>query len=228
MSQLTKSEHFLVQHAAAFLLLREPEIMHVVGNLNEMVQLLQRDGSQSGGYTDVLFGVTLKVLLKYEATDSHHGAGPGTIKIPTFIDHCITALMEMDMTVEGILRKSGHLRQITEVINALDHAGGNGYTNRDVFEVVFLFLDWVSTFAHIDVKIGNGMDLSNIAKVMAPTLLHPSHRDPHPTEVPAMIAATLQLLEDQHILHEIPLELAHILHVPMPATKDSRTLLQRM
>lgn len=39
------------------------------------------------------------------------------------------------------------------------------------------------------------------ATVMAPTLLRPTDRDPHPTELPAMIAAVLTLLEDQHILH---------------------------
>ena len=32
------------------------------------------------------------------------------------------------MTVEGILRKSGNLHQIAEVVNALDLAGGDGYT----------------------------------------------------------------------------------------------------
>lgn len=40
--------------------------------------------------------------------------------------------------------------------------------NRDVFEVVFLFLDWLSTYAHININIGNGMDLSNIAKGAPP------------------------------------------------------------
>lgn len=31
-------------------------------------------------------------------------------------------------------------------------------------EVVFLFLDWLSSFAHINLKVGNQMDLSNIAR----------------------------------------------------------------
>lgn len=288
LSELSKSEHWLLQHAAASLLLREPEIMQVVGNFNGMVQLLEKEKTPTGGYTEALFGVSLNILMKYEATDSHHGVGPGTIKVPTFVDHCITALMEMDVTVQGILRKSGNLHQLAEVVNALDHAGGDGYTvdlsgldpvtlaslfkrflgmlpdsvctgrlfglfltaskiknpsarkrtmhlvvcmmpktNRDVFEVVFLFLDWLSTYAHININIGNGMDLSNIAKVMAPTLLRPAHRDPHPTEISAMISTVLLLLEDQHILHEIPFELSRILHIQPPETKDSRTLLHR-
>ncbi|KAM0747374.1 RhoGAP-domain-containing protein [Meredithblackwellia eburnea MCA 4105] len=287
LSQLTRTEHFLIQHAAAALLLREPEIMRAVGSFETMISILQKEQSPKG-YSEKLFGVSLKVLMKYEATDSHHGVGPGTVKIPTFVDHCITALREMDMSVEGILRKTGNLHQIAEVINALDHAGGDdGYAvdlsgldpvtlaslfkrflrelpdpvltsklfnvllaasriknpsarkrsmhlaiclmpkaNRDVFEVVFLFLDWLSSYAHITVKIGNGMNLSNIATVMAPTLLRPTHRDPHPQEVPAMIRTVLLLLEDQHILHEVPLELAKFLRIPAPAAKDSHSLLQ--
>lgn len=48
--------------------------------------------------------------------------------------------------------------------------------------------------------------------VMAPTLLRPSHRDPKPVELTSMIAAVLSLLEDQHLLHSVPSELAHVLH----------------
>ncbi|KAI5474490.1 hypothetical protein MNV49_003213 [Pseudohyphozyma bogoriensis] len=291
MSELSKTEHYLVQHSAASLLLKEPEIMSVVGSFNGMVNLVSQGSSRAhGGYNEELFGVSLKTLLKYESTQSHHGIGPGTIKIPTFIDHCITALMQMDMTIEGILRVPGNQHLIKEIVNALNHPGGQGgYTvdlaaidpltlgsifkkfladlpdpvltshlfhlflaashiknvavrkramhlvvcmmpkaNRDVMEVVFLFLDWLSTYAHINVKVGNRMDLSNIATVMAPTLLRPSSRDPHPAEVPAMIAAVLTLLEDQHILHEIPFELAKALHIPLPPEKDSHSLLSRL
>ena len=74
-------------------------------------------------------------------------------------------------------------------------------TNRDVLEVVFLFLDWLSKFAHISIKDGNLMDLSSIATVMAPTLLRPHNRDARQEEVPAMITSVLNLLEDQKILH---------------------------
>lgn len=54
---------------------------------------------------------------------------------------------------------------------------------------------------------------------MAPTLLRPTHRDPKPTEINAMIAAILSLLEDQHFLHTVPLELAQVLHLHAPPRK---------
>ncbi|KAL7344415.1 Rho GTPase activation protein [Rhodotorula toruloides] len=183
----------------------------------------------------------------------------------------------MDMTTEGILRKSGKFRVVNEIINALDSSGGNDTVidlaaldpitladlfkrflaalpdpvltghlfnlfiacshiknvgirrramhlviclmpraNRDVMEVIFLFLDWLSTFAHITVKDGNKMELTSIAKIMAPTLLRPLHRPPHPHEVPSMISSVLLLLEDQHLLHSVPVELAQVLHIEVP------------
>lgn len=73
--------------------------------------------------------------------------------------------------------------------------------NRDVVEIVFVFLAWLSEYAHVDVKAGNGMDLSNIAKVMAPTLIRPTHRQARMNEVGSMNKAVLCLLEDQHILN---------------------------
>ncbi|GAA6022617.1 hypothetical protein JCM11491_000702 [Sporobolomyces phaffii] len=116
--------------------------------------------------------------------------------------------------------------------------------NRDVMECVFLFLTWLSKHAHVSVIDGERLDLTGIATIMAPILLRPKDRDPHPTELNSMIAAVLNLLEDQHILHgkevhtqpsriprekkeeadpnvmytkEIPFELAHLLHLEPPA-----------
>lgn len=42
-----------------------------------------------------LFGTPLPVVTHHEGVDSFHGADPhGTVRIPEFIDHCITALMQ--------------------------------------------------------------------------------------------------------------------------------------
>lgn len=97
-----------------------------------------------------LFGTSLKYLTMHEGIDSFHGADPhGTVRIPEFLDHCITAMMQAgasssavfffsrinlgltllsllsDMTVEGILRKSGKVRVVREIMHALDTSGGN-------------------------------------------------------------------------------------------------------
>ncbi|ORY88599.1 Rho GTPase activation protein [Leucosporidium creatinivorum] len=284
-------QHLAVRHAAATLLMKEPEMQYITGRRSDMVSLLERGESQAqgGGPTKALFGVPLSTLVLHESTDSHHGIAPNTtLRIPTFIDHCLTALMQMDVTVEGILRRSGNLHQLHSIMLALDNAGGNDTVidlaaidqitlasllkkflaklpdpvltehlfdlfvatshiknmwirkramhlvvcmmpkvNRDVMEVIFLFLDWLSTFAHITVKDGNQMELTSMAKVMAPTLMRPYGRDAKVEELPAMIAAVFNLLEDQHIYHEIPFELAHVLHMDLPR-RDTRSLLKKM
>ncbi|KAJ8296647.1 Rho-type GTPase-activating protein 1 [Rhodotorula toruloides] len=286
LSSLTPVQHHLVRHAAAALLLKDHR--HGRGVFEGIERVLERmwERGEEVGYVHgggkgrpvKLFGTPLKYLTKHEGVDSFHGANPhGTVRIPEFVDHCITALKMMDMTTEGILRKSGKFRVVNEIINALDSSGGNDTVidlaaldpitladlfkrflaalpdpvltghlfnlfiacshiknvgirrramhlviclmpraNRDVMEVIFLFLDWLSTFAHITVKDGNKMELTSIAKIMAPTLLRPLHRPPHPHEVPSMISSVLLLLEDQHLLHSVPVELAQVLHIEVP------------
>ncbi|GAA5823699.1 hypothetical protein JCM3770_006682 [Rhodotorula araucariae] len=288
-STLTRAQHHLVQHAAAALLLKDKkrgtlhdEFEKALGGIEHLVERIEvgmRIGhAGKGGRPEKLFGTPLPDITKHEGIDSFHGANPhGTVRIPEFLDHCITALKMKDVTTEGILRRSGNLRILSEITAALDNSGGDDTVidlaaldpvtladlmkrflsalphpvltghlfdlfiacshiknvglrrramhlviclmprvNRDVFEVIGVFLNWLSQFAHITVEVGNQMDLTNIATVMAPTLLRPAHRDAHPTEYPSMIAAVLSLLEEQHILHAVPYELAQVLRLDVP------------
>ncbi|KAM0787044.1 hypothetical protein ACM66B_006310 [Microbotryomycetes sp. NB124-2] len=291
LSQLDKREHYVVQHAAALFLTKQSELKHMLKGFEHVVSTLEKSNAPRDPHEKhepALFGTSLATLTKYEGVDSHHSLSGTPVRIPSFIDHCISALKKMDVATEGILRKTGNLKKINEVIRALDNAHGDGTVvdlaalepvdlaslfkkflsflpdpvmsghlfglwlatthiknvalrkramhfviclmpkvHRDVLEVVFLFLVWLSDFAHVKVQVGNQMDLTNIARVMAPTLLRPYHRDPRVTELPAMVAAVLNLLEDQHVLHEIPQELAHVLQIE-PAKKDTRGLLQQL
>ncbi|KAI9695599.1 MAG: hypothetical protein M1820_008524 [Bogoriella megaspora] len=45
-------------------------------------------------------------------------------------------------------------------------------SHRDTMEVLFCFLNWVSSFSHIDEESGSKMDLHNLATVMAPNILY--------------------------------------------------------
>ena len=45
---------------------------------------------------------------------------------------------------------------------------------------------------------------------MAPVLLSPKNRQPHQTELKSTIAAVLNLLEDQHILHGLVFSLSFL------------------
>ena len=49
--------------------------------------------------------------------------------------------------------------------------------HRDSMEVLFAFLQWVSSFSHVDEDTGSKMDTHNLATVMAPNILHLGKRD---------------------------------------------------
>lgn len=128
MSELTPRQHLAVRHAAATLLMKEPEMQHITRKRSDMTSLLERgeEQAQGGGPTKgesflfdqregvelteayasliALFGVPLSTLVLHESTDSHHGIAPDTtLRIPTFIDHCLTALMQMGTSLVSFL-----------------------------------------------------------------------------------------------------------------------------
>lgn len=71
-----------------------------------------------------------------------HGAGPGSVRIPSFVDDVISAMKQMgmsistpsepttsadysllgtsDMSVEGVFRKNGNIRRLKDLSEALD------------------------------------------------------------------------------------------------------------
>ncbi|KAF7727490.1 hypothetical protein EC973_007468 [Apophysomyces ossiformis] len=66
------------------------------------------------------FGVPLDVLVDKDGIESNLGAGPTRIKIPTFIDESISAMKQMDMSIEGIFRKNGNIRRLKELTEEID------------------------------------------------------------------------------------------------------------
>ena len=44
--------------------------------------------------------------------------------------------------------------------------------HRDTMEVLFTFLNWVSSFSHVDEESGSKMDIHNLATVITPNILH--------------------------------------------------------
>ena len=44
--------------------------------------------------------------------------------------------------------------------------------HRDTMEVLFTFLNWVSSFSHVDEESGSKMDIHNLATVIAPNIIH--------------------------------------------------------
>lgn len=50
-------------------------------------------------------------------------------------------------------------------------------SHRDTMEVLFNFLQWVSSFSHVDEESGSKMDIHNLATVITPNILHLGKRE---------------------------------------------------
>ncbi|RCH93103.1 hypothetical protein CU098_005993, partial [Rhizopus stolonifer] len=66
------------------------------------------------------FGVPLDLLTERTGVESNLGSGHSPVKLAAFIDDSITAMRQMDMTVEGVFRKNGNIRRLKELTEALD------------------------------------------------------------------------------------------------------------
>ncbi|KAI8369158.1 hypothetical protein EDC96DRAFT_504096 [Choanephora cucurbitarum] len=68
------------------------------------------------------FGVPLDLLTERTGVESNLGSGHSPVKLAAFIDDSITAMRQMDMTVEGVFRKNGNIRRLKELTEALDRS----------------------------------------------------------------------------------------------------------
>lgn len=66
------------------------------------------------------FGVPLDLLTERTGVESNLGSGHSPVKLAAFIDDSITAMRQMDMTVEGVFRKNGNIRRLKELTDAVD------------------------------------------------------------------------------------------------------------
>ncbi|KAF9909408.1 hypothetical protein BX616_011173 [Lobosporangium transversale] len=135
LSELSALELFIVQHMAVLTL---APIVADYFTLEELLDLIgQRKPTLWGRFVKNLktekkktkaegtFGVPLEVLVERNGVDSSLGAGPGRIRIPSFIDDSITAMRNMDMSVEGVFRKNGNIRRLKELSEAIDKDPGS-------------------------------------------------------------------------------------------------------
>ncbi|KAF7727507.1 hypothetical protein EC973_007485 [Apophysomyces ossiformis] len=208
------------------------------------------------------FGVPLDILVEKNGVESNLGAGPTRIRIPSFVDDSISAMKQMDMSIEGIFRKNGNIKRLKVTSEEIDK-NPSGYQlinerpiqiaaltkkflrelpdplltfklhklfivaqkleteaerkrvthlaccllpkpNRDTMEVLFLFMKWVATFAHIDEESGSKMDLLNLATVLAPNILYSKSKDPAKDESFAAIESVHMLLKYQEEFCTVP------------------------
>lgn len=110
LSELSALEYFIVKHAAAITLASDlpPYRDFDAAGLDELLDIIDAKKNNfwgklfKGANKDKkevkkkgIFGVPLEVLVERHGTDSMLGAGPGSVRVPTFIDDAITALKQM-------------------------------------------------------------------------------------------------------------------------------------
>lgn len=126
-SELSKNEHFILRHIAveAFLGMKESFTREELTNLIQTRKLptfwdkFKFGGGDKNKHINV-FGVDLADVTRRYGVDSDLGVGPAQLRIPIVVDDVINALRQKDMSVEGIFRLNGNiknLREHTEQIN---------------------------------------------------------------------------------------------------------------
>ena len=83
--------------------------------------------------------------------------------------------------------------------------------HRDTLEVLFVFLKWVASFAHLDERTGSKMDLPNLATVICPSILYSQGRDAVRDDQFGAIRVVQALLENQDEFYTVPEEFAGLL-----------------
>ncbi|KAL3497141.1 hypothetical protein BJX62DRAFT_3643 [Aspergillus germanicus] len=279
-SELSALEFFIVRHVAV--LSMEP-LLDGAFTLEELLSLIESrkptiwnifgrafaKDAKKGGKKKGVFGVSLDLLVEKEGTESSHGVGPGALRIPTLVDDAVSAMRQMDMSVEGVFRKNGNIRRLKEISELID----NKYeqvdltkenpvqiaallkkflrempdplltfklhrlfvasqkisdpekqkrvlhltccllpkAHRDTMEVLFAFLNWTSSFSHVDEETGSKMDIHNLATVVTPNILYPNTKTSGVDESFLAIEAVNALITYNDTMCEIPEDLQSVL-----------------
>ena len=135
-SELSGLEYFIVRHLAVLSMqpLLDPDF-----TLEELLTLIEarkapnfwnKFGKAFGGKDTRkaskkkgVFGVPLDVVVERDGADSTDGVGPGALRIPAIVEDTITALKNKDLSVEGVFRKNGNIKKLTEQVGAIDRDG---------------------------------------------------------------------------------------------------------
>ncbi|KAG5513491.1 hypothetical protein PMAC_000923 [Pneumocystis sp. 'macacae'] len=217
-----------------------------------------------------VFGVPLEILVKENGVNSEHGMVPGCLHIPEFIDEIISAMKQMDVSVEGIFRKNGNIKRLNDFTESIDNNFNSLSFNDEspiqlaalmkkflrelpeplltfklhklflasqkiddedtrhrvlhltccllpkchlnCMEAIFLFLNWVASFADINDESGNKMDVYNLATVITPDILYSKNKKTRVDEAILAIKVVYTLIEFIDKFSLVPADLLSTLH----------------
>ena len=76
-------------------------------------------------------------------------------------------------------------------------------SHRDSMEVLFSFLNWASSFSHVDEESGSKMDIHNLATVITPNILYANAKNVAMDESFLAIEAVHSLIEYNEAMCEV-------------------------
>lgn len=130
LSELSALELFIVKHMAVMMLHQSPLKEFVpFDELIEFIEMRKNTfwGKLFKGGKDKkkvekkgIFGIPLEILVERNGADTTLGASATHLRVPTFVDDIISAMKQMDVSIEGIFRKNGNIRRLKELSEALD------------------------------------------------------------------------------------------------------------
>ncbi|WFD08158.1 Rho-type GTPase activating protein Rga1 [Malassezia vespertilionis] len=128
-SALAPEALYVLKHLALLYLQKSPLAAHVAeDDLLELVEVRKntlwgklfkpnnrRDVRKKG-----TFGISLEWLVERSGADSTLGATPAPMRVPSIVDDIVSAMRQMDVSVEGIFRKNGNVRRLKDLAEQLD------------------------------------------------------------------------------------------------------------
>lgn len=102
-------------------------------------------GNNDKGKMLPVFGSDLKEVTKKYGVDSSLGVGPSQLRIPIVVDDVIQALRQKDMSVEGIFRLNGNIKNLRELTTQINNAPLKSpvFNNYSAVQLAALMKKWL-------------------------------------------------------------------------------------
>ncbi|KAM0283616.1 hypothetical protein ACHAQH_002394 [Verticillium albo-atrum] len=134
-SELSALEYFNVRHLAVLLMAPHVEPEFTMDELLSFIdakkpatfwknigKAFKNDKSKAVKKKGI-FGVPLELIIEKDGAESTDGVGPGALKIPAVVDDIIRAMKGMDLSVEGVFRKNGNIKKLSDLVERIDRDG---------------------------------------------------------------------------------------------------------
>jgi len=149
-SELSGLEYFIVRHLAVLTMHPMVEDDFTLEELLSFIEsrkpptfwknigkAFKNDGRKNVKKKGV-FGVPLEVIVERDGAESTDGVGPGTLRIPAIVDDIVVTMRGMDLSVEGVFRKNGNIKKLSELAERIDKEGNVDLSSNNVVQVAAL------------------------------------------------------------------------------------------